>query len=49
MNFDDRSIEYNKKVVKRPKPKKSNLVDRVNKFQEIVNQTGSPPSADQAE
>jgi hypothetical protein len=49
MNTSDRSMEYDKNFVKRPKERKNHLASRVNKFQEIVNQTGAPASADQAE
>jgi len=49
MNTSDRSMEYDKNFVKRPKERKNHLASRVNKFQEIVNQTGAPVSADQAE
>jgi hypothetical protein len=49
MNTSDRSMEYDKNFVKRPKERKNHLSSRVNKFQEMVNQTGAPTSADQAE
>ena len=38
MDTSDRSMEYDKNFVKRPKEKKNHLAGRVNKFQEIVNQ-----------
>ncbi|CAF2511727.1 unnamed protein product [Rotaria sp. Silwood2] len=49
MSTSDKSMPYDKEFVKRPKEKKNHLASRVNKFQEIVNQTGAPPSADQAD
>lgn len=49
MNISNRSMQYDKTFVKRPKERKNHLASRVNKFQEIVNQTRAPPSADQAE
>ncbi|CAF3358852.1 unnamed protein product [Rotaria socialis] len=49
MDTSDKSIEYDKTFVKRPKEKKNHLASRVNKFQEIVNQSGAPPSANQAD
>ncbi|CAF1250408.1 unnamed protein product [Rotaria sp. Silwood1] len=49
MSTSDKSMPYDKEFVKRPKEKKNHLASRVNKFQEIVNQTGAPPSADQVD
>ncbi len=49
MSTNDRSMEYVKTFVKRPKERKNHLTSRVNKFQGIVDQTGAPPSAEQAE
>ncbi|CAF1417329.1 unnamed protein product [Rotaria sordida] len=49
MSASDKSMQYDKEFVKRPKERKNHLASRVNKFQEIVNQTGAPPSADQAD
>jgi hypothetical protein len=37
MDTSDRSMEYDKGFVKRPKERKNHLASRVNKFQEIVN------------
>ena len=49
MNTSDRSMDYDTSFVKQPKQRKNHLASRVNKFEEIVNQTSAPPSADQAE
>lgn len=49
MNTSDRSMEYDKSFVKRPKERKNHLASRVHKFQEIVNQIGAPPTANQVE
>jgi hypothetical protein len=49
MDTSDKTMEYDKDFIKHPKEKKNRLANRVNKFQGIVNQTGAPPSADQAE
>lgn len=49
MNTSDRSMEYDRSFVQQGKQRKNHLVSRVNKFQEIVNQIGAPPSANRAE
>ena len=42
-------MEYDQSFVKQEKQRKNHLINRVKKFQEIVNQIGAPPSANQAE
>lgn len=49
MNRNDTSMEYDTTFVKRPKERKNYLTSRVNKFQEIVNQSSTSPSVYQAE
>lgn len=49
MNTSDRSMEYDQSFVKQTKQRKNHLMNRVKKFQEIVNQIGAPPSANQVE
>ncbi|CAF2641482.1 unnamed protein product [Rotaria sp. Silwood2] len=49
MDTSDRSMDYDKNFIKQQKEKKNHLASRVNKFQEIVNQIGAPPSADKAD
>lgn len=38
----DNSMEYDKKIYKKPEKPKNHLASRVNKFQEKVNQTQAP-------
>jgi hypothetical protein len=42
-------MEYDRKFIKNPKVRKNHLASRLNKFEEIVNQAGAPPSVDQVE
>ncbi|CAF0802544.1 unnamed protein product [Rotaria sordida] len=42
-------MDYDKNFITQQKEKKNHLASRVNKFQEIVNQIGAPPSADKAD
>jgi len=49
MDTSDRSMDYDKNFIKHRKERKNHLASRVNKFQEIVNQIGAPPLAEQAE
>lgn len=42
-------MDTNQTLIKPKRERINHLTSRVNKFQEIVNQTGAPPSAERAE